>query len=390
MLADSCPLLFMEPVVAGADPVPQLALVLAVEGHVAAQQDEADHARAPHVHLRAVRPARPHLGRHVLRRAADLVVVPQGGDVAGEPEVADLEVCIVVRGGQQQVLALEVPVHHVAGVQVGQRADQRGGQLPRRALVVVVPRHQPVEQLPAGHQLEDQVGDVVLSEGVVQADHVRVVQLPQHRHLGLQALEVGHAHARAVHALHRELRPRPRRRRRRRRPRPRRAQEHLPVGAGAQLAPRLVEVREVQVVLVGRVVRVVQLAPGVEAPQLAQVRRQVPRRQNLPRGLHPGVVEQRGGRRAAAGVHAQHAAHQVPGQGADPVPVLRVEPELAGLHAVLELRGRARVEGRVAPQQQEQGRAQRPHVHGLGVRPAGEHLGGHEHHRAHLFAFALG
>mmetsp|Transcript_22684 Transcript_22684/g.35057 ORF Transcript_22684/g.35057 Transcript_22684/m.35057 type:complete len:354 (-) Transcript_22684:144-1205(-) len=189
----------MELVLPPADLAEELVLVLVVEGRVAPQQDVRDHARRPQVRLPAVLEAAEDLGGHVTRGAAGLLHLPHLGDVAGEAEVGDLDVGVVLPRGQQQVLRLQVPVHDVVGVQVVQRAQQQGHQVARLLLRVLLLLHDAVEQLPAHHQLEDEDGLRALVEHVRQLDHVLVVQLLHDLDLVLQRLGVFRLQLRAVH-----------------------------------------------------------------------------------------------------------------------------------------------------------------------------------------------
>uniref|UniRef100_A0A8B9U757 Uncharacterized protein n=1 Tax=Anas zonorhyncha TaxID=75864 RepID=A0A8B9U757_9AVES len=113
--------------------------VRVVEGHVAGHHHEEHHPQAPHVVLLGVvGDAQQHLGGRVGCRAAEGgAQLREGAGLLAETEIGQLGPAAV--GGQQHVLALEVPVHQVAVVQVAHGPHHLGedvaglgdaGQLP--------------------------------------------------------------------------------------------------------------------------------------------------------------------------------------------------------------------------------------------------------------------
>ena len=90
--------------------------VLGVEGQLSGDEHVEYDAHAPHVHLGAVvLLAGEDLGRSVWRRAAERLQRRLHVVVAGEAEVGQLDVHV---GVEEQVLALEVAMHHVLVVAV--------------------------------------------------------------------------------------------------------------------------------------------------------------------------------------------------------------------------------------------------------------------------------
>mmetsp|Transcript_21007 Transcript_21007/g.63140 ORF Transcript_21007/g.63140 Transcript_21007/m.63140 type:complete len:390 (-) Transcript_21007:239-1408(-) len=129
--------------------------LVGAKGREAGQQLVQEHAEGPPIDGEAVAAARDHLGRGVLRRAAQRPgAVRRRGEVRGEPKVDELEVAL---GVEDEVLRLEVAVHDAAlVVQVAEHVgDARGVE----AGVVLVEAPEHVDQrkeLAAEGRLEQQ------------------------------------------------------------------------------------------------------------------------------------------------------------------------------------------------------------------------------------------
>ena len=146
--------------------------VLVVKGQRAAEERVEDNSAGPDVHLGArVQLAGDDLRRRVVRGpAARPQELPVSHHV-GEAEVSDLHIERLV---QQQVLRLEVPVHHVVAVAVVHAADDLLEEPPGVLLLQLAVLHDVVEQLPAGDVLHhhEYVGGG--ADHLVQLDDVRV------------------------------------------------------------------------------------------------------------------------------------------------------------------------------------------------------------------------
>jgi len=124
---DGIPRVALEGVLAAQDLRLLLLVVPPHEGQVATEHEEDDHADAPQVALRVVRPSE-HFGRHVRRGAAALVDEVTRLDNHRQPEVDDLERRARLLVLVQQVLGLEVAMDDVLRVDVAhgvQHVDDR-------------------------------------------------------------------------------------------------------------------------------------------------------------------------------------------------------------------------------------------------------------------------
>mmetsp|Transcript_17869 Transcript_17869/g.38621 ORF Transcript_17869/g.38621 Transcript_17869/m.38621 type:complete len:414 (+) Transcript_17869:757-1998(+) len=176
-----------EAVVALDDRLVRLHVALAQKGVVAKEHDEGDEADAPHVDRLAVALALAAVALHQLRsqvvvRAADRL--EQLGAVlheAAESEVCDEDVRVRGLVAQQDVLGLEVPVHHALVVHELDRL-QDGLHVPPHFIlcVHVILLGDAVHELAAPRELadEDEVGRRLVS--LLHADDVRVAERAQH------------------------------------------------------------------------------------------------------------------------------------------------------------------------------------------------------------------
>ena len=118
-----------------------------------------EHADTPPVNDEVVPATEDHLGREVLRRAADGPGALVGGDDLGEAEIDDLEVAVLI---DEQVLRLEVAVGDEVLVQVLEPARDVGGVESDVALTQLGPLTvgdvgDDSEELSALHDLEEQI-----------------------------------------------------------------------------------------------------------------------------------------------------------------------------------------------------------------------------------------
>ncbi|BAS94457.1 Os05g0467150, partial [Oryza sativa Japonica Group] len=109
----------------------------------------------------------------------------------GEAEVDGLEWGILLLVGEEEVLGLEVPVDHAVAVAELHDLDDGARDRRRRALRVVAPGDDAVEQLPSLAQLHDEVhGAVVLARLPQRHDAGAPGQVPHDGHLPPHVLHV--------------------------------------------------------------------------------------------------------------------------------------------------------------------------------------------------------
>lgn len=89
-----------------------------------------------------------------------------------EPEVGGLERRVLVLVQQQEILRLEVSVHHPHGMARVHDLHDRPQQRRRRPLRVMTPRDDPIEELPAGAQLHHEMHRLLVLVGPLQLDDV--------------------------------------------------------------------------------------------------------------------------------------------------------------------------------------------------------------------------
>mmetsp|Transcript_70945 Transcript_70945/g.200242 ORF Transcript_70945/g.200242 Transcript_70945/m.200242 type:complete len:400 (+) Transcript_70945:52-1251(+) len=171
---------------------------LLLEGGGAAEQDVEDHAEAPHVDLLPVphgvpnppqlgAPARgDHLGREVVRGAAEGPAVACLHVLPRQPEVRDLGVHRAsVLGRQQDVVGLEVAVHDAPRVQVGHRLAESAEEPAGLRLGEAAACHDALEKVAPRDELHHEVEVRVRLEPAVELDDPRVLEAREH--LGLAA-----------------------------------------------------------------------------------------------------------------------------------------------------------------------------------------------------------
>ena len=165
-------------------------LVVAPKRRQAAQEDVENDARAPHVALHAVL-ALEHLGRHVIGAAHHFIQHLARLDEHGEAKVGRLEDAGVARRAQQEILGLQVAVHHAQLVAVVQHA-QHGAEHGRSLALAVVPSlHNAVEQLAAAAVLHHQVHRARVLVRAVHGDDVLVAgQVVHDGHLAAHVFDL--------------------------------------------------------------------------------------------------------------------------------------------------------------------------------------------------------
>mmetsp|Transcript_7285 Transcript_7285/g.26071 ORF Transcript_7285/g.26071 Transcript_7285/m.26071 type:complete len:273 (+) Transcript_7285:1135-1953(+) len=177
---------------------------LVVEGQRAAEQRVQDDATAPHVHLRArVHEAGDDLGRRVVGRAARGAQERAILHHVRQAEVSDLDVVVLV---QQQVLRLEVSVHHLVEVAVLNARHNLLEDVPCLVLRQPALLDNVVEELAAGRVLRHHEDVRRRADDLVQLDDVRVPEALQVLDLAPHLLiHVKRANLVAVQDLHRHL-----------------------------------------------------------------------------------------------------------------------------------------------------------------------------------------
>ena len=158
-------------------------LVLSWEHGVSIDEFAHDAANSPDIDLlrigsadqqfwRAV-PSRGHVVSHLLLSSRLL-------ELASEPEIADLELLAVA---DQQILGLDVAVHEVQRVHVGEALQKLVHVEPDElGIEAVLGLLQHFEQVVL-HVLEDEVDDALLAEGLLELDDVGVLEHLEHLHL---------------------------------------------------------------------------------------------------------------------------------------------------------------------------------------------------------------
>eukprot|EP00428_Durinskia_dybowskii_P084756 CAMPEP_0170431042 /NCGR_PEP_ID=MMETSP0117_2-20130122/41185_1 /TAXON_ID=400756 /ORGANISM="Durinskia baltica, Strain CSIRO CS-38" /LENGTH=165 /DNA_ID=CAMNT_0010690561 /DNA_START=51 /DNA_END=548 /DNA_ORIENTATION=- len=148
---------------------------LAVEWEPPAEQDVRDHAHSPHVDALAVTPMN-HFRREIADRARH-----RGQGLLGEkpPRHAKVDQLhrrprIIAR--EHEVLGLDVPVYHVAGVQVADGGKHLPHIRPHPALVETL-GHDLLGEVPPGAQLHDHVHRLAVAINLQEAGDVRVHRL---------------------------------------------------------------------------------------------------------------------------------------------------------------------------------------------------------------------
>ena len=108
-----------------------------------------------------------------------------------EAEISNLDAPVVRLAHEQKVLRLKVPVRHASIVTEHDGLQEYFARHPRLLFVVVALLYDPVEQLPAGQFLHDEVERLRLVEEVVEAGYVRaVLERAEYLHLVLQREDV--------------------------------------------------------------------------------------------------------------------------------------------------------------------------------------------------------
>ncbi|GJP61542.1 hypothetical protein CLOP_g18688 [Closterium sp. NIES-67] len=212
-LAHTLPLGRAERHVLGADGVEDAVVATRPERRVPRHHHKQHHPRAPHVRLGPIR-ARQHLGRHVVRSADQLrqrlarlearrhtkVDQPDLHAPAAPPTPAALfprgpaargPLGQAVGRYEQDVLGLDIAVHHALPVAEGQCCQQLLQHRGRAALAEPAALFYAVEEVAAAADLHDNVHVAVVLKGAVDLDDVgvRLEQL-HHRHLLAHVLRV--------------------------------------------------------------------------------------------------------------------------------------------------------------------------------------------------------
>mmetsp|Transcript_6914 Transcript_6914/g.21503 ORF Transcript_6914/g.21503 Transcript_6914/m.21503 type:complete len:281 (-) Transcript_6914:196-1038(-) len=170
----------------------QRSSVLILERQVAADKREEDDSAAPEVaRRRHVAEAGDHLGWRIARRAASrLQALALTEDVA-EPEVYDLDTPVLVK---QQVLRLQVPVHHLHLVHLLHAGHDLVEEAARLGLLYPPARDDVVEELAAAGVFHDEVQLPPGLDDLVKLDDVGVSDKLEDVHLTSDALNIGNLH----------------------------------------------------------------------------------------------------------------------------------------------------------------------------------------------------
>mmetsp|Transcript_7262 Transcript_7262/g.10897 ORF Transcript_7262/g.10897 Transcript_7262/m.10897 type:complete len:404 (-) Transcript_7262:537-1748(-) len=129
-----------------------LAVRLAVEGVAASKHAVGDHPNAPHVALLSVLAAE-HLGSHTVGSAQPFTHRQPFHEPPAHAEVDELDLAALVRGVEEDVLSLQVPVAHAPAVAVRDHVAQLAHHLPGLPVAeAAVPQVQPRAQF--HHQVE--------------------------------------------------------------------------------------------------------------------------------------------------------------------------------------------------------------------------------------------
>lgn len=108
----------------------------------------------------------------------------------GQAKVRQLHCCALELGGQQQILRLQVPVHHTHLMAVQHGLQDLLDTVAGISLTVILPGHDVLKQLPTSNQVEDQVMMSLLRDAVVKPDDVGVFQQAADASFALQLLMV--------------------------------------------------------------------------------------------------------------------------------------------------------------------------------------------------------
>jgi len=192
LVADVCPALAVEIVLASFDLDEDVMVGLGLEGGIATDDDEEYHSKTPDV-TAVVLLAWEHLGRNLVGSAG------LGGEhvsqqlvVLGQPEVDQFD----VPGGfvdGHEVFGLEVPVHNVDFVAVVHAFHNLGEHWTRQFLVQLAMLHNPVEQFSTSEQLHYQLKEFFVFLPFIQSYNIGVVQFLQDFQLSLEPIQVLYA-----------------------------------------------------------------------------------------------------------------------------------------------------------------------------------------------------
>lgn len=162
---------------------------VALEKRTASQNDIKYDANAKDVSLAVVALFLEELGGDVARAAAPQIQLFRlVFDHGGEAEVRDLQVPVVLLRGEEQVLGLQIPVHNVFGVQVLQCTDKVLHHRPCVRLPVQALALDLVEELAALEVRQEQMDVLGGLVGLIQLDHILMVNFTQHINLSQHRL----------------------------------------------------------------------------------------------------------------------------------------------------------------------------------------------------------
>ena len=161
--------------------IQNLVWAVAFEKRPARQNDVKDDSNAEYVRLAVVALLLEELGGDVARTAAAQVeLLGVVFDHGGQAEVGNFQIPVVLLRGEEQVLRLQVPMHDVLGMQVLKRADEVLHHRPGVGLSIQALTLDLVEELTTLEVRQEQVDVLGRLVGLVQLDHVFMVNFTQH------------------------------------------------------------------------------------------------------------------------------------------------------------------------------------------------------------------